>query len=199
MTIQEILKLPRTSLKPYGIELADAYWQIFQLKVCLSCTGDVAEMLYKLKKHFEMTQFELKKPNVIYRISKGTPYTISNDVMSDELAIEFLRGNAERIALFSKYPDNWVELVKVEAPRESDTDDKTPMDINIDPINTDEDCGCDGTTEQGHEPDCRDCLFKKLTPISVFTIEEMYPEVPYTHGLKKADYIGQIADHLKLV
>ncbi|WP_339875219.1 hypothetical protein [Olleya marilimosa] len=55
--------------------------------------------------------FQLKKAQVIYKLQKGSPVTISNLKMTDELAIDFLKINSERIKLFSKYPENWLELI----------------------------------------------------------------------------------------
>jgi hypothetical protein len=58
--------------------------------------------------------FQLKKPQVIYKLEKGSSRTISNSKMTDELAIKFLKINEDRIKLFSKYPENWLELIQDE-------------------------------------------------------------------------------------
>lgn len=55
--------------------------------------------------------FQLKKAQVIYKLQKGSPKTISNQKITDELAIEFLKINPERLRLFSKYPENISELI----------------------------------------------------------------------------------------
>lgn len=85
-----------------------------------------------------MTQFELDKTSVIYKVEKGKGETISNDKMTDELAIQFLTINPDRIRLFSKYPENWKELIGLELAIEEveNTDEviETPELIDIKPI-----------------------------------------------------------------
>lgn len=63
------------------------------------------------------TNFRFKKPNVQYKNKKGATSTISNNVMTDELALEFLKTNPSRIILFSEYPKDWRKLI--EAPEET--------------------------------------------------------------------------------
>ena len=61
------------------------------------------------------SNFRLTKPSVIYRIYRDNQLgTISNNKMTDALAIEFLKVDAKRITLFSIFPENWKELVGVE-------------------------------------------------------------------------------------
>lgn len=57
-----------------------------------------------------MSNFRIKK-NGYYRLSKESGKTINNNIITDELAIEFLQINPERITLFESYPENWKELI----------------------------------------------------------------------------------------
>lgn len=57
------------------------------------------------------SQFEFKKKYGHYKNKKGDPFTINNGNMTDAKAVEFLRTNPERIELFSRYPENWKEIV----------------------------------------------------------------------------------------
>lgn len=63
-----------------------------------------------------ITDFELKGLNPYYRLTKGKAGTISNSQMTNELALDFLRIDPTRIRLFSKYPENWRELVGTVVP-----------------------------------------------------------------------------------
>lgn len=203
MTIQDILELPRNSIAPYGRQLAEAYWEIFNKRVCLSCYGDVNTMIYKLKKHYNMTQFELKRTNTIYRLEKGKPETISNDNMTDELAIRFIMLNPLRIELFSKYPNDWKTILGVETKQEDPVvpikGESASEELKIASTEaSEEDCGCGGQDNSEYEYDCRECLFKDLQPLLVKEIQELYPEVIYKVGTKKETYMEQIADYLNL-
>ncbi|KQC33407.1 hypothetical protein AAU57_08830 [Nonlabens sp. YIK11] len=66
------------------------------------------------------SKFQLNKPQVIYKIEKGGSRTISNQNMTDELAVEFLNINPDRIRLFSKYPENYSEMLD---QKEGENDD----------------------------------------------------------------------------
>lgn len=114
MDIPTILNLPNNQLKLHIDVLADDYKNRTGRTVCRSCASDIQQMITTLKQEYKMTNFELKKPQVIYKIEKGKGFTISNDTMTDELAIYFLKVNPDRIELFSKYPENWKELIGLE-------------------------------------------------------------------------------------
>ncbi len=58
-----------------------------------------------------ITDFELVGLNPYYRIKIGEAGTISNSQMTNDLAIKFLKVAPSRIKLFSRYPDNWEELL----------------------------------------------------------------------------------------
>ncbi len=96
-----------------------------------------------------MTNFRLRKPNVIYKLAKHQPQTISNNSMSDELAIAFLKIRPERIDLFSKFPENWEELIgekkesKSDSPKEENVETSSPMVVKKTSTNKKKPCtGC---------------------------------------------------------
>jgi hypothetical protein len=94
---------------------------------------DIQSMLNYLKRHYKLTSFQLSKPNVIYKVQKGSAVTISNEKMTDELAIEFLKINPERISLFSVYPDNYKELIGLEQP-EGEPEPETSKAVKSSPV-----------------------------------------------------------------
>ena len=79
--------------------------------VCTSCPSDIQYMISSLKIIYKMKTFEFKRENAQYKNAKGDRTTISNGNLTDEKAIEFLKTNPKRIELFSKYPENWTELI----------------------------------------------------------------------------------------
>ena len=96
-------KLTKADIKTLAID----YKQRTGNSICLSCDGEIKAMIKEQKKRYMKTQYELKKPRVIYKLEKGGKETISNDKMTDELAERFLEINPDRIKLFSKFPDNY--------------------------------------------------------------------------------------------
>jgi len=73
------------------------------------------------------SQFQLDKPQVIYKIEKGGSRTISNQSMTDELAVEFLNINPDRIRLFSKYPENYSDML-LQKDGENDDNNSNGLD-----------------------------------------------------------------------
>ena len=96
------------------------YKRVFKKELCATCPTGLREAVYKLKNYYNMSQFHLKSPIGQYKIRKGDKFTIHNNNLTDELAIEFLKENNDRIELFSDYPSNWLELCggKVESEEE---------------------------------------------------------------------------------
>jgi len=90
---------------------------------CTSCGGEIKRAFRELQKFhrsgkkvltaeeknkIRMSQFELKGLTYIRE-----PFFehFSNKNITDEKAIEILKSNPKRSALFSKLPDNWMDLV----------------------------------------------------------------------------------------
>lgn len=128
-----------------------------------------------------MSNFQLKGLNPYYRIQKGQAGYISNSVMTDEIAIEFLqKGDFEsRLNLFSKYPDDVKELVQM------------PANLSEIVKGVDEDC-CDDTEEPCAE--CKEAKRTELREMGIKDLKKAYPEVKYTPhlGMNKDAFIDLI-------
>lgn len=123
--IVEILKSSNKVIKSNFNLLATDYLEKTGREVCRSCPSDIQNMLSTLRNIYNMTLFELRKPNVIYKLQKGLSQTISNDKMNDELAIAFIKIRPSRIELFSKFPENWKELIQDETSEKKISTKKT--------------------------------------------------------------------------
>lgn len=110
--------------------LVGAYRNELGEKVCLSCPGSLNQMIITLQKYYNMSNFQLKG-NSYYRISKDSSKTINNNIITDELAIEFLQVNPERIKLFAKYPENWQELIGEEETVEQEVEREELMKLKM--------------------------------------------------------------------
>ncbi|RAK21605.1 hypothetical protein B0I03_10537 [Flavobacterium aquaticum] len=103
-------------------EMMDYYKFLFPNSGCSNCKN-------KHKKYFDKLQsegVELLKPQVensgfklrnnigVLGINFGGGKSITIDNAPDELCIEFLKANPNRISLFEVYPENWVELINNE-------------------------------------------------------------------------------------
>lgn len=115
-----------------------------------------------------MTQFELTKPNGIYKIQQGSSKTISNNNMSDELALEFLSKRKERIDLFTKYPEDWEK--QLEAFLGGVEEAKV-------------------VEAQSEEKSDEEVLREQLSAYKMTELREMYPDIKAT---SKADFIDKI-------
>ncbi len=114
---------------------------IFGETGCSGCNDDFSNIFKKLKqKGMEILsnkinrQFEFKD-NYIGQIKFGGKH-ISNANLTDELALEFLANNPERIKCFKQKPENWEDLVNAfkgndiqesESKVEEKTDDNTAV------------------------------------------------------------------------
>lgn len=175
--MKDILELPEKQLKKHIPDLAKIYKQEYGRNVCFTCPGDIQNMISTLKNHFNMTSFKLKKPQVIYKMKKGSATTISNPKMTDELAIEFLSIRPERIELFSEFPENWKDLIKGQAEPEASKE---------------EPCDCD----EEHEEPCEDCLREKLKGMKVNELSKAYPDIQYygVEGMTKDKFIDLVIE-----
>lgn len=117
-----------------------------------------------------MSEFRFKRERAIYRIDQESKERISNDIITDELAIRFLKVNPERISLFSQYPENWEDLIS-DSPVQ-DTEDGTP---------------------------CTECELKEeLEAMKMTELREKYGElVKVEFGMKKTEYIDKILEALE--
>ncbi|MFC6858790.1 hypothetical protein ACFQHQ_05310 [Zunongwangia atlantica 22II14-10F7] len=168
MNIEDILKLPfhiMTSNENLKV-IVKFYTEALGGNVCVSCRGSLNEMILKLKRYHNMSNFELKN-NAYYRLQKGDSRTINNNIITDQLAIEFLRINKERIKLFSKYPDNWEDMLTVE--------NKEVKEDEVIELNEDQ-----------------EAQKKHLMKYKFSELREKYPDVKAEFGGSKSSFIDRI-------
>lgn len=168
MTIKDILHQPFHKMtEPNNLKvLVKFYTNELGKNVCVSCRGSLNEMILKLKRYFNMSNFELKN-NAYYRLEKGDSTTINNNIITDQLALEFLRINKERIKLFSKYPEGWEDLLTAEN-KEVKEDEVIEL-----------------TEDQEAQK-------KHLMKYKFSELREKYPEVKAEFGGSKANFIDRI-------
>jgi len=104
----------------------------------------------------------------MYRVAKGSSELISNDRMTDEKAITFLKANPARIDLFRVYPDNWKEMLE---------DSTTEAEFAIDPT-----------------PEKKKVVGAKadLKKLKLKDLKEQYPDIKVDFGQSKKDFIQKI-------
>ncbi len=146
--------------------LVKFYTETLGGNVCVSCRGSLNEMILKLKRHFNMSNFELKN-NAYYRLAKGDSRTINNNIITDQLALEFLKINKERIKLFSKYPSGWEDMLTAEN-KEVKEDEVIEL-----------------TQDQEAQK-------KHLMKYKFSELREKYPDVKAEFGGSKASFIDRI-------
>lgn len=177
MTVREILELNRPQMKKYLPQLADVYRQTTGRDICLTCWGDINYMITYLKNEQKMStnKFRLKNDLAIYKMEKGSPRTIRQDILTDELAIEYIKINPERIALFSHFPEDWRQLCGLVEDQTEDHDD---------------------CCEDEEEEPCLDCLKASLMKQTLPELKEQWKDdVKFYFGMKKTEYVDAIAQH----
>ena len=132
-----------------------------------------------------ITSFELKRPTAQYRLEKGKPPVISNDLMSDGLAIEFLKINPARIELFATFPDNWKELIGLEQEPKAPI---IPAPEKKSELKSEKCC------EKEEDEPCDDCRRAALLKIRQPELKQMYPDVKLEFGMNKTQYVNKIID-----
>lgn len=120
--LKYLLEIPLDVLqndKELKSELTDYYKFIFNVNGCSSCK-DKFPAYYKkltengLEKFNVLTtgNFKLRSEVGMVEMDFSNGQFLSNSNATDDLCIEFLRINPNRISLFEKYPENWKELIK---------------------------------------------------------------------------------------
>lgn len=59
-------------------------------------------------------KFKLKEGIVALQLDFGSAVWFNNDTLTDELALEYLKINPNRIVNFSVFPENWKELISTD-------------------------------------------------------------------------------------
>ena len=176
--VREILSRPQEPTGKELVKLLDYYEKEAEVIICRNCRGDIFEAIKNLKEMTNTTQYLLKKDRAIYKMRKGSKNTISNKVITDELAEAFLTINPERIKLFSKYNETFYEeLTGSHIYKEEDK-----VTTNSEGLESDSDCSC-----EDKEAPCRDCL----GGLKMGELRELYPEVKAT---SKASFIDQVIE-----
>ena len=188
MNIKDILGGGKKVVRQNIRLIAEDYKRITKRVVCMSCPSDVSFMILELKNHYKMTSFKFKKDAACYKYEKGGKVTISNDNLTDENAIKFIKKNPNRINLFSKYPENWVELCGLTNEDIKNIDVKGVVDLST----TDGGNGS-GTTDGGNGSDdccddnngepCEECIQRKreeLSRMKLADLREAYPDIKAT-------------------
>lgn len=104
-----------------NIELiASTYKELFKKDLCRSCPAEMQLAIMKLRQHYKVLEFHLKRPIAQYKIRQSDRFTISNSNLTNELAIAFIKERRDRIELFDVYPENWEELVEMEGKTEQE-------------------------------------------------------------------------------
>lgn len=174
--------------------------------VCKSCPSDIKYMISSLKLLYKMVNYQFKRERAQYKIAKGDKFTISNDNLTDDLAVKFLNENPERIALFSKFPKDWAKKVKGAKVDDSGEDEATKAAeaeaikaaeaeaeaaakeaMELDVILDDDDCD-----ECPEDEPCEECKEKKrqeLSEMKLTELREAYPEIKAT---SKVDFIDKV-------
>lgn len=100
-------------------EINEYYKFIYNAKVCGSCKDKFSTyykrlMLDGVEKLTVKTtgNFKLRNDIGVMQISFGDGQFISPSNATDEVCIEFLKANPNRISLFSEYPENWKSLIQ---------------------------------------------------------------------------------------
>ena len=115
--------------EPYGViandigklqRLVQYYQHIYGVEACVGCGGkNKYELYYKTLKiegisimeNKENTSFVFNKGVTIVPMTFGSNRMLTPITLTDDLALEFLSGNENRITLFEKYPEDWKEQV----------------------------------------------------------------------------------------
>lgn len=114
-------------------EIVKYYQYLYTVKGCTGCKDRSETYFNKLKidglNRLEMklnpieevievesqiiveSNFKLRNDLGVSKISFGNGMFISQDECADEVAIGFLEANPNRISMFSKFPENWKELI----------------------------------------------------------------------------------------
>lgn len=107
------------------------YKYLFDPKACASCKDRTPQYYNRIKKeglqrftNMENTNFKLREGIGAKQMDFGSSQFISNDNMTDELAIKFLKGNPQRISMFGEFPKNYKELLENKPKVEDKVEDK---------------------------------------------------------------------------
>ncbi|MDH6354492.1 hypothetical protein M2132_000820 [Dysgonomonas sp. PH5-45] len=85
---------------------------------CGRCYNDAfIEMYTTLKKHGLRPMSKFRLCNGVVLQSARFKEIVTNANMTDQIALLWLKDNPHRIGLFSRYPENWKELIEQDEPQ----------------------------------------------------------------------------------
>lgn len=84
--------------------------------ICSGCGGSRIQEYYLTIKSMFMkgvieSNFKFAEQGAVFPMEFGSDVLLSNANLTDELAIEWLKKNPNRIVHFDRYPENWRELI----------------------------------------------------------------------------------------
>ena len=129
--LQELLNIPFSELEfdtKMKAELIEYYKFIYGVSVCLSCKNLFRKCYNKLmvdgveKLTEKTTNFKLRSDIGVLQINFDDGNCISQSYAPDDLCIGFLAYNPNRIELFEKYPENWMELIQENNENETENE-----------------------------------------------------------------------------
>lgn len=120
--LAEILKLPVSDLQNNrSLKGRLMQYTMYIFGKAGDCSGcrDAFKIQYEKLKNEGMAALERKinrdfdlKPGYVAQLRFGSSVHISNAILNNELAIEFLSINKTRIKVFTKYPEDWEARVE---------------------------------------------------------------------------------------
>lgn len=129
------------------------------------------------------SKFRFKKSQIL-RMDERSHGNISNNNMTDEKAIAFLRPNHNRIKLFSKYPENWVELIS----------ESTLVDYKV--LKAAEAISEAKNDSKEDKPSITSYLEEDLLKTKMTVLRKQFPEVHSPFGMTKVEFVQEILEHL---
>jgi hypothetical protein len=119
--LQELLNIPYSELEfdtELKAEITEYYKFIYDVTACLSCKNAFKKYYDKLMVDGievltdKTTNFKLRSDIGVLQIALNDGTFISQKNAPDDICIRFLSFNPNRIELFTKYPENWKELIQ---------------------------------------------------------------------------------------
>ena len=146
MTIEQIITFGEVRIynnSAYREELKRIYFEVFKEHLAVTCMNCVSDAIFRLKyylnnnnKHkMETTKivpcdFKLKDNQVIY--IRARHMHITNDNLTNELALLLLRISVKNITNFVKYPENWKDMLDGSKTNPSEPDPKIDEQFKAD-------------------------------------------------------------------
>lgn len=99
-------------------EITEYYKFIYGVKTCSSCKNKFKTYYQKLmvdgveKMNSKTGLFKLRTDLLVNKISFNNGDFISQSLADNNVCIQFLKANPNRISMFEIYPENWMDLIQ---------------------------------------------------------------------------------------